>query len=426
MKKVYINEIPKLVDKEIELYGWVHEIRDTAKFLFIIIRDVTGKAQITINKDLEEIAKIGEKLHHEDVIYVKGIVKKSEIAKLGYEIIPNEIKVISKAKHPLALDVTRKVDAELNTILDARYLSLRREDYNSIFKIQSAMVRYIREFLYERGFIEIFTPKIIKFATEGGAELFEVKYFDEIAYLAQSPQIYKEICSGAFEKVFEIASYFRAEKSRTPYHLSEFLSFDVECAFYSYHAVMDLLESLIKYVINKLYENNEKEFKVLKSEKINVDYKFERIKYDEVISILEPYGIKWGDDLTQHTLKLLEEKIGKKFFFIIDWPTELKPFYTYEHEDNPKITKSFDFNYGFLEIASGGERIYKSEQLIQKLKKMNLNPENFSLFIKALDSGMPPHAGFGLGISRLLLILTNSKNVKEVVLFPRDVDRLIP
>ncbi len=383
MKKTYLNEIPNLVDKEIEVYGWVHEIRDTAKFLFIILRDSAGKAQILINKEKTEIYNVAKELHHEDVIYVKGIVKKSEIARLGYEIIPNEIKILSKAKHPLALDVTGKINAELNTILDARYLSLRRDDYNAIFKIQSALVRYIREFLYERGFIEIFTPKIIKFATEGGAELFQVKYFDEISYLAQSPQIYKEICSGAFEKVFEIASYYRAEKSRTPYHLTEFLSFDVECAFYSYHDIMDLLESLMKFVINKLYEKNEKEFNILKCEKINVDYKFERIKYDEVISILEPYGIKWGDDLTQHTLKLLEGKIGKKFFFIIDWPTELKPFYTHEHEDNPKITKSFDFNYGFLEIASGGERIYNGDKLVQKLKKNESESRKFLFIYKS-------------------------------------------
>jgi len=407
--------------------GWIHEIRETANFIFIILRDSTGKIQITINKkEAKDLAKIGSSLHHEDVIEVEGIPIKSEIAKIGYEILPKKIKVLSKAKHPLPLDVTGKVDAELNVILDARYLSLRREDYFSIFKIQSTLIKIIREYLYKLGFIEIFTPKIIKFATEGGAELFKVQYFDKEAYLAQSPQLYKEMLSGVFEKVFEIGLYYRAEKFHTNYHLTEFLSFDVECAFYSYNEIMDLLENILKYSINKVYEEAEEYFKILNVEYLNLDYKFERIKYDEIINLLEKHGVRWGDDITQTHLKILEEKIGKKFYFIIDWPTKLKPFYTYEKEENPEITNSFDLNLGSLEIASGGERIYRSEDLIKKLKKFNMNIESFSIFINALDVGMPPHSGFGLGISRLLMMLTGRKNIREVVLFPRDPERLIP
>ncbi|MFP3189881.1 MAG: amino acid--tRNA ligase-related protein [Thermoproteota archaeon] len=182
----------------------------------------------------------------------------------------------------------------------------------------------------------------------------------------------------------------------------------------------------MKEVINVTYERASKHFDALKVNRINLDYKFERIKYEEVIGMLEKYGLKWGDDISSQYMKLIEEKIGKKFYFITDWPTILKPFYTYEHENNRNLTKSFDLNYGFLEIASGGERIYKSEQIVEKLKRFGLNVENFETYIKALEAGAPPHAGFGLGLSRLLMILTGKKNIKEVVLFPRDVDRLVP
>jgi|BEDMetMinimDraft_2_1075160.scaffolds.fasta_scaffold00019_18 aspartyl-tRNA synthetase, archaeal type len=428
MKNFYIKDAEHFIGKKVNLYGWVHEIRETGNFIFIVVRDSTGKLQITIRKKdfPEKLVEIAKNLHHEDVIGVNGLLIRSEIAKLGIEIIPDEIYIINSAKHPLLLDVTGKVDAELSTILDGRFLSLRREDYFSIFKIQSELLRQIREYLYQRDFTEIISPKIIKFATEGGAELFKIDYFEEKAYLAQSPQIYKEMCAGVFEKVFEIGQYYRAEKSRTPYHLSEFISFDVECAFYSYQDIMDLLESLLKEVINVTYERASKHFDALKVNRINLDYKFERIKYEEVIGMLEKYGLKWGDDISSQYMKLIEEKIGKKFYFITDWPTILKPFYTYEHENNRNLTKSFDLNYGFLEIASGGERIYKSEQIVEKLKRFGLNVENFETYIKALEAGAPPHAGFGLGLSRLLMILTGKKNIKEVVLFPRDVDRLVP
>ncbi len=428
MKKYWIKDLPNLENQEVELLGWVHEIRETKPIIFIILRDSTGKAQITVKKgDFdEEFIKIIESLHHEDIIKVKGKVIKSSIAKLGYEVIPKEITLISKAKHPLPLDVSGKVGAELSTILDARYLSLRRDEYFYVFKIQTLLIKHIREFLYREGFTEIFTPKIIRFATEGGAELFKVDYFGKEAFLAQSPQIYKEMCAGVFEKVFEIAQYYRAEKSRTNFHLAEFISFDVECAFYTYEEMMDLLEELLKYSIGKTYEEGEEYFEKLGCERLELDYKFERLTYAEVIDMLKPYGFKWKDDITQSALNILQEKIGRKFYFIKDWHTTLKPFYTKEHEENPEITKSFDLNLGFLEIASGGERINTSEELIGKLKKNNLNVENFSLFIKALDIASPPHAGFGLGISRLLMMLTGKKNIREAVLFPRDVDRLLP
>ncbi|HLI46850.1 MAG TPA: aspartate--tRNA(Asn) ligase [Geobacterales bacterium] len=428
MKKYYIKDIASLENTSADFYGWVHEIRETKPIIFIILRDSTGKAQVTVKKSehKQELLEKVSKLHHEDVIRIRGKVIRSQIAKLGYEIIPEDIEILAKAKHPLPIDVSGKIDAELPKILDARYISLRREEYFYTFKIQSVLVKNIRDFLYSRGFVEIFTPKIIRFATEGGAELFKVDYFGKDAYLAQSPQIYKEMCAGVFEKVFEIAQYYRAEKSRTNYHLAEFISFDVECAFYSYEDIMDLLEELLKYAINRTYEEAKEYFDKLGLNALDLNYKFERMSYDEAIDHLKDKGYKWGDDIPQLALSLLSEKIGQRFYFIKDWPSSLRPFYTKEHENDPRITRSFDLNFGFLEIASGGERVNKSEVLIEKLKRNNLNVENFDIFIKALDVASPPHAGFGLGISRLLMMLTAKKNIREAVLFPRDVDRLVP
>lgn len=428
MKKYWVKDIASLENEEIELIGWVHEIRETKPITFIILRDSTGKAQITVKKNEHSDALLNKikNLHHEDIIKIRGKVIKSSIAKLGYEVIPKDIEIIARAKHPLPIDVSGKVSADLSKMLDARYLSLRREEFFYVFKIQTILVKNLRDFLLKQGFTEIFTPKIIKFATEGGAELFKVDYFGEEAFLAQSPQIYKEICAGIFEKVFEIAQYYRAEKSRTNYHLAEFISFDVECAFYSYEEMMSFLEELLKYAINKTHEEAKEYFERLNCRFLDINYSFEKYTYDEIIEMLRPLGYKWGDDITQLALNSLKEKIGEKFYFIKDWPSSLKPFYTKEHEENPRITKSFDLNFGSLEIASGGERINESEKLIEKLKRNNLNVSNFDLFIKALDAPSPPHAGFGLGLSRLMMILTNKKNIREVVFFPRDVDRLIP
>ncbi len=428
-ERTLISEIPSKVGSTITLYGWVHEVRDTAKFLFIVLRDRTGFAQITVSKQSNpELIKLASTLHHEDVIMVRGNVIKSSIAKLGYEIIPDNIEVFSRAVHPLPLDVTGKTPADLDTKLDARYLSLRLPENQAIFKIQTTVLMAIREYLWKNGYIEMISPRIIAYASEGGADLFSVDYFGKKVFLAQSPQLYKEMLTGAFEKVFEIGLFYRAEKSRTTYHLTEFVSVDVEEAFVNMDEITETLENLVKYIVRKVEEYNKKELEILNYKLPSINEPFKRVTYDEAVEIVRSKGIKmnWGDDFGAPQMKALGEEFASKFYFIIDWPSQLRPFYTKPDPKRPEICKAFDLVYEWLEIASGSERVIDKDIFTQNLLKRGLRVQDFEIFIKYLSSGAPPHAGFGLGLSRLMLVLTGRKNIKEVTMFPRDVDRLIP
>lgn len=428
-ERTLISEIPLKVNSTVTLYGWVHEVRDTAKFIFIVLRDRSGFAQVTISKQSKpELINITSNLHHEDVIMVHGTVIKSEIAKLGYEIIPNSIEVLSRAVHPLPLDVTGKTPADLDTKLDARYLSLRLLDNQAIFKIQTTVLMAIREYLWKNGYVEMISPRIIAYASEGGADLFAVDYFGKKVFLAQSPQLYKEMLAGAFEKVFEIGLFYRAEKSRTTYHLTEFVSVDVEEAFVDMNEITETLENLVKYAMEKVRENNKRELEILNHKLPSIDSSFKRITYDEAVEIVKSKGIemKWGEDFGAPQMKALGEEFASQFYFIVDWPSQLRPFYTKPDPKRSEICKAFDLVYEWLEIASGSERITDKNLFMQNLLKRGLNPQDFEVFIKYLNSGAPPHAGFGLGLARLMLVLTGKRNIKEVTMFPRDVDRLIP
>ena len=288
----------------------------------------------------------------------------------------------------------------------------------------STALKAIRDYLREKGFIEVRTPRIIATATEGGAALFEVKYFDRKAYLAQSPQLYKEELTTVFERVFEIGTFFRAEESHTRRHLSEFTSVDIEAAFMDFSDVMEVLEGMIAYVHEKVLEEREKELKVLGVELEVPKTPFKRYRYDELLSELGG-ELEWGEDFqTPHLRKLSEKHQG--YYFITHFPTASKPFYIQPCEEDPRISESFDLMYGWIELASGGTRISDRALLEKRLREQGLNPESFKEHLKIYDYGMPVHAGWGLGFDRLLMVLTGKENIREVVLFPRDKFRLIP
>jgi aspartyl-tRNA synthetase len=418
-----------LAGEEVVVAGWVHIKRDLGGKKFLILRDKEGYIQVVISKkEQPHLVETFYKLTLESTVSVKGTVKLDKRAPNGYEIVPKEIIIHSIAKTPLPLDVTGKVPADIDTRLRERVLDLRREETRAIFKIVSTALKAIREELYRRGFVEIFTPKIIASATEGGAALFPVIYFGKEAFLAQSPQLYKELMAGAFERVFEIAPAWRAEESDTPYHLSEFISIDIEMAFANYNDVMEVLENVIYNIIKTLNEECVKELKLLNHKLPDIKLPLKRFKYTEVIEILQSAGldIKVGDDVGTPELRIFHKEIGEDVYFIVDWPSEVKPFYTMPIRDNEEFTESFDLNWGFLELASGSTRIHDKELLIKRLKEKGLNPDSFDYFLKWFDYGMPPHAGWGLGLGRLALMLTGARNIREVTLFPRDKKRLTP
>ncbi len=418
------------VGKEVLLFGWVHEVRDLGGLVFLILRDREGFIQITLPKKKvpPETFEIAKKIHRESVIKVIGVVKKEPKAPGGYEVIPKEIEVLNEATVPLPLEVTEKVPAELDTRLDHRFMDLRKPKVHAIFRIRHQVMQSVRQFLSEEGFIEVHTPKIVSTATEGGTELFPISYFEKEAFLNQSPQLYKQILMGAgFERVFEIGPIFRAEEHNTTRHLNEAISIDIEMSFTDHEGVMNVLERLIRRVYEDVAENCEKFLEWLNVKLEIPEIPFERITYDEALEIARRKGeeIPWGEDLSTPALKAVGEEI-EGHYFIVDWPTESKPFYAMPYEDKPEICKSFDLMKGALELASGAQRIHKYDLLVERIKRCGLSPESFEFYLEAFRYGMPPHAGWGLGAERLLMSMLGLKNIREVVLFPRDRNRLVP
>ena len=421
--------VPELDGKEVTVFGWVKEIRDLGGIIFIILRDREGTVQITVpRKKLEQkIVSKAEKLQRQYPIGVKGVVKKTRMTPRGVEIIPQEIRIFNVAKQPLPLDVAGKVPAKIDVRLDARVLDLCQDKSRAIFQIQHEALKAIRAFLSEKGFIEVHTPRIIATATEGGAALFPVEYFDKRAFLAQSPQLYKEELVIGFEKVFEIGHFFRAEESHTRRHISEFVSIDIEQAFATAEDVMQILEELIHHVCKTVKQNCKKQLEILSHDFEVPRLPFKRFTYTEILKELKKAEIEipWGEDIPTPAFRTLGE-MHPYFYFITDWPTKSKAFYIKPRDDNPEICEGFDLMWQWIELASGGTRISDKALLIKRLKEQGLNPESFKHHLKAFDYGMPPHAGWAVGLERLTMMLTGMKNIREVVLFPRDKFRLTP
>ena len=420
---------PELDGQEVTLFGWVQEIRDLGGIRFIILQDREGTVQLTVprKKVSSEVLSKANALQKRYSIGVRGVAKKTDITPRGVEVIPKEIKIFSTASPQLPIDITGKVSAKLDVRLDARALDLCREENLAIFKIQHTAVEAIREFLFERGFIEVHTPRIIASATEGGAALFPVEYFETKAFLAQSPQLYKEQLVMSLERVFEVGPFFRAEESHTRRHLSEFVSIDIEQAFADAEDVMQLLEQLMQHTCKEVNEKCRREIAVLNYQLEVPKIPFKRLTYNEILKDLSREGVEipWGEDIPTQAFRTLG-KIHPYFYFIIDWPTNAKAFYIKPKEDNPEICEGFDLMWRWVELASGGTRIASKELLIKRLEEKGLNPESFKHHLQAFDYGMPPHAGWAIGLERLTMMLTGKKNIREVTLYPRDKFRLTP
>ena len=424
----YSTEITADDDGEhVSIAGWVHEKRDLGGVFFLIVRDREGFAQVTLHKRKveKELFEQAKKVPRESVVVIEGMVKSEQKAPNGYELIPERIEVLSAASHVLPLDTTGKVGAELDTRLDARFMDVRTERTKHIFIIRSRVLKAIRDFLDERGFIEINTPKIVSAATEGGTALFPITYFEREAFLNQSPQLYKQmLIASGLDKVCEIAPIFRAEEHDTTKHLNEATSIDVEVAFVSNETVMQLLEQLIALVYSKVAV-----YPGLSS--FNLDFKvpktpFRRITYDEAIDVLLERGeqIEWGEDLSTSAEHILGETIGEHYF-ITDWPRAIKPFYAQPIEGKDTCD-AFDLMHPRLELASGSQRVHSYELLKANIESKGLSADSFEFYLNAFRYGMPPHAGWGLGVERLLMSMLGLDNVREVVLFPRDRRRLVP
>ncbi|MEM3753357.1 MAG: aspartate--tRNA(Asn) ligase [Candidatus Micrarchaeaceae archaeon] len=428
LRSNYISELSAEMDgKTVTIAGWVHEVRETAKITFMLVRDISGIVQV-IGKEGSVSDELIKKmsLPKESVVRIKGKVSRNPEAKKGFEIIPDEIENLNPLSTMIPFEVTGKVPAQLDVRLDYRYIDLRRAPTKAIFNIESTILSTFLSIYSRKGFTQIRTPSIIAEASEGGSELFPVRYFEKEAFLAQSPQLYKQLAViGGLDKVYMVMPVFRAEKSNTIYHLTESTQMDIEMGFADDKDAIKELAYAVTQIIKAVRKNNRDDLETL-GVKLDVP-KVKIVSYTSVIEKLkqEGYAIEFGSDISRE-YELGIQKVFGDAVIVTEFPTKLRAFYSMPKEDDPELSKSYDFIYKGLEISSGAQRIHKADMLVDALKKRGMDPKGFEFYINAFRCGAPPHAGWSIGMERLAMRITNSSNIRECSLFPRDRKRITP
>lgn len=419
----YSDQLP---DGKVTVMGWVLTVRRHGNITFATIRDKNGEISIVAKKGEcpDSVRKEISALRAHSSVAITGQARRSPKAPSGVEVAASELRVFSEASEVPPFDPMAKTVRNIETRLEVRCIDLRRNALQAIFQARSRVLKAVRSRLAGEGFVEISTPKIISSATEGGAALFPIFYYDKQAFLAQSPQLYKEQLTMSFEKVFEIGPIFRAEPSRTNRHLAEAISIDIEEAFVDYNDIMDRAEGILRTAHREVLEYAES----IRGGALlvpKVPDSIPRYSYKDLVERMAGHGIRteWGDDLYPSNLK----KIGLEgFYFIKDWPMGPKPFYVKPSDADPQVSESFDLMYGDLELSSGSTRVQKRSDLIRRLKNRRMDPDQFAYHLSAFDYGMPPHAGCGMGLERMMMALTGTENIRDATFYPRDVDRLTP
>ena len=443
-----------MIGSEVTVAGYAETVRGRGGVCFLMLRDGTGHIQAFLKRDNMDESLFGsiQSATRESTIQVTGTVAQKRPPKVAegepvpppeYEVNVTAAAVLADAAAPLPVGVTDDVHVGLDVRLDNRHLDLRRAHVNAMFQLRSKVLQYGRDHLISEGFQEINTPKIIAAAPEGGPNLFPMKYFETDAYLSQSPQLYKQLAVlGGLERVFEIGPAFRAEKHDTYRHLNEFISFDIEGAWMDDEDVMGVQERMIHHIWGEVAANDQGLIDVVNEYRASQGQNpvilevpavpFPRIPYCDAIEIVKAGGgeIGWGDDIESHHCDIIAAEYPG-FHFIPRWPMSMKPFYIHHKEGEEgssggQLSRGFDLNYGRDEMTSGGQREHRVDVLEQNLRNMGLEPADFAFYTDGFRYGAPPHAGWGLGVARLLMVLTGAGNVREVVLFPRDRSRVTP
>lgn len=437
MKKIYIKDLNKYLNQDIELSAFVDNIRNLQYVQFVILRDATGKVQMTIEKNDENKAmqEIIDNLTLESTIKVTGKLLESPKVKLnGMEIIPSLIEVTSKSLPELPIDIKNKDNTLRETRLDYRFLDLRREDNNLLFKCETCLEHALREYCINNDFIEIHSPKIAAGAAESGAEVFKIDYFGQTACLSQSPQFYKQMAMAAgFNKVFEIGPAFRAENSHTSYHATEINMADVEMSWInSFEEVMDFEEAWIKYALDKLNEKYGEEIKKTFNITLSdTSIKFPRITFKEAKQILKEKFNFVGereDDFERKEENLLCEYAKKEyncdFIFVTKFPFSARPFY--HNLDEEGLTNSYDLLFKGIEITTGAQREHRVDILEKQMVEKGINPESLDFYLDFFRYGCPPHGGFAIGIARIMMQIFEIDNIREATFIYRGPTRLNP
>ena len=418
--------------KEIRMNGAVHTIRHMGEVAFVILRKSRGLVQCVYEAGITDF-DIRE-LKEESAVEVMGVVKADERAPQGFEIRLKEIRVLSRPAEPLPLAVSKwKLNTSLETKLSLRPISLRNVRERAKFKIQEGIVRGFRDYLLSRDFTEIRTPKIVARGAEGGSNVFKLEYFNKKAELGQSPQFYKQTMVGVYDRVFEAAPVFRAEKHNTTRHLNEYTSLDFEMGYIdSFRDVMDMETGMLQYVMKLLEQDYKKELDMLgvtlpevgRIPAVRFDQAKELVsrKYDR--KIRNPYDLEPEEELLIG--RYFQEEYGSDFVFVTHYPSKKRPFYAMDDPADPRFTLSFDLLFRGLEVTTGGQRIHDYREITAKMEKRGMDPEDIASYLMIFKYGMPPHGGLGIGLERLTMRLLDEQNVREASLFPRDVTRLEP
>ena len=439
MQRSLIDETPKLVGQKVRLSGWVNARRNHGKIIFIDLRDRSGIVQLVILPNSPKAYEVAKEARAEYVVSLEGLVKerpdenikRNDLGKIEIEV--ENMKILSSVEGELPFEVSQKdLGINIQTLFDNRNLSLRNRKINDIFKVYAQVLKSYADVMRENGFLEIKTPKILSSATEGGANFFKIKYFKRDAFLAQSPQFYKQAGVGAFERVFEIGTVFRAEPHFTTRHVNEYTGLDAEMGFIeNFSEIMIQLQETMKRIMEDVKNNCKPELEEYNSGELAVPDKFPQIKLTEALDILKKeYGkVTEGIDIDPEGERLISDWAKKvhqsDFIFLTHYPVSTRPFYTMPSKDS-QYTESFDLIFRGVEIATGGQRIHNYHQLVKNIKLHRLNPEDFKTYLDIFKIGMPPHGGWGLGSERITQKILKLSNIKEAILFPRDVNRLTP
>lgn len=436
MERVLIEDLHEYIGKEATIAGSVSVRRDHGKLIFLDIRDRSGEVQAVVKKDNEVAFTTAETLRPEWVITCSAQVNerpekmRTEDANGDIELLISNIEVISEAD-----EMPFDMDAELNldTLLDYRPLTLRSEKARAIFKVQAVITKAYRDFLDQEGFTEFQAPKLVGGDAEGGAEVFPVEYFNEkTAYLATSPQLYKQMMVGVFERVFTTGQMFRAEKSATTRHLSEISMLDLEMGFIKDHTdVMNLVQNMMRYISTQVVDQCQHELSLCGVEAPKAPEEFPVFTLREAQELIKK---ETGEDKTNEPdlepederflCEYAHKHLNSDFVFVTHFPTSKRPFYTAVDPENPEYTRSFDMLFRGLEMCSGGQRVHKYDELVSRIKDKGLDPEKFDFYLMAFKYGIPPHGGIGMGLERLTAKFLNIPNIKEATLFPRDMNRI--
>jgi nondiscriminating aspartyl-tRNA synthetase len=424
------------IARKTQCYGWVSTIRDLGNIKFIILRNSQGLVQVILKKGakIDPLLEVVDTLHLEDVIEVKGRLVKHQNAPGGFEVHPTEIKVINKSETPLPMNISGKIVSNLDTRLDWRVLDLRKPENIAIFKIQAKIVEGMEEYLRQQGYLQVFTPCLMGAPSESGAEAFPVLYFNKTAYLRQDPQLHRQLLIAAgVEKLFDLGPNWRAEPSHTPRHVCEHRACAVEFAFMkSEQDMIKVEEALVVAALQKVKQQCSDELLLLHQDVVIPKTPFPELRFPDIYEILQELGkkIPFGEDYDREAETLLwkyvKEQHKTDFFFVNRFPFQVKPFYVMRVDEQPLWARSVDLLYKGLELSSGGQREHRYNKIQQQLQEKQMAPESMKWFTKFFQYGVPPHGGFCIGIERLTMQLLNVSNIREVCLFPRTPERLLP